>query len=165
MMEASDVRFVLDQLERNGIWSGVAGGWGIDALVGHQSRSHDDLDLSVRFEHGETALDVLARSGYLVDVDWRPVRVAVRDRNGRQVDLHPLRFADDGSAEQASLGDTPYTYPADAWTTGTIDGRPVVCITAAMQGHFHCGYALQPKDRADLLTLEEAGLLPHPAVP
>jgi lincosamide nucleotidyltransferase A/C/D/E len=57
----------------------VAGGWGVDALGGHQTPIHSDLDLAV--DVTEMALDQLlqafGRHGYAVEADWRPSRVAL----------------------------------------------------------------------------------------
>ena len=44
-MNAEQVLEVLDLLKRSGIDPWVDGGWGVDAIVGTQSRSHGDLDL------------------------------------------------------------------------------------------------------------------------
>src|SRR2546422_5781430 len=48
MMVASDVVEVLDRLDGAGIEASLDGGWGVDALLGEQTRPHDDLDLIVR---------------------------------------------------------------------------------------------------------------------
>jgi lincosamide nucleotidyltransferase A/C/D/E len=162
-MTAADVRAVLEVIEGSSIWVAVAGGWGVDALVGYQTRAHEDLDISIRCEDGARTLDVLARSGFTVDVDWRPVRVAVRDLEGRQVDVHPLRFRPDGSAVQAGLDRASYDYPADAWTTGTIGGSRFACITAGQQMKFHLGYPLQQKDLDDMAALAATGLIAEDA--
>lgn len=45
MMTASDVAVVLDRLEDAKIEAWLEGGWGVDALLGKQTRTHDDLDL------------------------------------------------------------------------------------------------------------------------
>jgi hypothetical protein len=59
------------------VW--IAGGWGVDALVGRQTRIHSDLDLAV--DVTQMALDHLlqafGRHGYAVEADWRPSRVAL----------------------------------------------------------------------------------------
>lgn len=44
---ADDVIRILDLLETAGAPCWVAGGWGSDALVGHQTREHADVDLAV----------------------------------------------------------------------------------------------------------------------
>ena len=74
---AAAVHAVLDALDAASVPVYVAGAWGIDALLGRETRSHDNLDVAVPFELGPQALDVLARVGYTVDVDWRPVPTGV----------------------------------------------------------------------------------------
>ena len=46
-MTASDVIELLDFLERTGLEIHVDGGWAVDALLGEQTRSHDDLDIAI----------------------------------------------------------------------------------------------------------------------
>ena len=47
MLEASDLLAVLGQLDRAGVVIWLDGGWGVDALLGRQSRPHQDLDLVI----------------------------------------------------------------------------------------------------------------------
>ena len=64
-MSAEDVLAVLGALEAAGIPAWIGGGWGIDALVGEQTRRHDDLDLAFRAEDEARLPAVLRRSeGY-----------------------------------------------------------------------------------------------------
>jgi lincosamide nucleotidyltransferase A/C/D/E len=134
----------------------VAGGWGVDALVGRQTRAHADLDVAIDGRREAEALAALDAAGYRVATDWRPVRVALRRADGAEVDLHPLRYRQDGSAVQAGLDGASYEYPANGFTTGSIDGRPVRCITADLQAEFHCGYPPRDEDRSDMAALAEA---------
>ena len=53
----------------------LEGGWGVDALVGHQTRPHRDLDVDLEARCEESALAVPAEMGYTVETDWRPNRV------------------------------------------------------------------------------------------
>jgi lincosamide nucleotidyltransferase A/C/D/E len=48
---------------------------------------------------GDWGIDALVGA----HLDWRPVRFVLTDAGGRQIDLHPLLFAPDGSARQASM--------------------------------------------------------------
>jgi Aminoglycoside-2''-adenylyltransferase len=91
-VSAAEVGTVLGIPHRAGfdrVW--IAGGWGVDALVGHQTRIHSDLDLAV--DVTQMALDHLlqafGRHGYGVEADWRPSRVALVAGGARQVDVHP----------------------------------------------------------------------------
>jgi hypothetical protein len=43
----ADVIEVLDALDSAGVEWWVLGGWGVDALIGEQTRAHKDLDLAV----------------------------------------------------------------------------------------------------------------------
>ncbi len=63
-MTADDVVEVLNTLEDAGIDVWLDGGWAVDALVGEQTRDHDDLDLVARSEDAERAISVLEPCGY-----------------------------------------------------------------------------------------------------
>ncbi|WP_307802858.1 nucleotidyltransferase domain-containing protein [Cellulomonas fengjieae] len=146
---------LLDAFERAGIDVWVAGGWGIDALVGRQTRDHRDLDVLYRIEDDAPIRAVLTAAGYVPETDWWPVRVELRGPS--YVDIHPLAFAPDGSATQSGLDGTTFDYPASAFTRGTIADRTVACLSAAQQRLFHSGYELREIDRHDLAALDGAG--------
>ena len=137
------------------VW--IAGGWGVDALVGRQTRIHRDLDLAV--DVTQMALDHLlqafGRHSYLVEVDWRPSRIALVADGARQVDVHPIVFDAQGTGWQANVeGQEPFRYPEDAFTQGLIDGRVVDCLSVAQQLRFHHGYIHGERDNHDIALLE-----------
>jgi lincosamide nucleotidyltransferase A/C/D/E len=70
----SEVLEVLAALAVRGCRFWLEGGWGVDALVGHQTRRHRDLDVDLDARCEESALAVLAEMGYTVETDWRPNR-------------------------------------------------------------------------------------------
>jgi lincosamide nucleotidyltransferase A/C/D/E len=154
---AEAVLDVLDLLRAHQVRVWIGGGWGIDALVGRQTRPHADLDIVVL--EAETTLAALEAAGFEVVVDWSPGRVAVRRTDGAEVDVHPIVFLPDGSAVQTTHEGVEYVYPANGFATGRIGGREVPCITAALQVAFHGGYEPQEKDVADMATLRRAGLV------
>jgi lincosamide nucleotidyltransferase A/C/D/E len=143
------------------IW--IGGGWGIDALVGEQTRQHRDLDLMHRKSQEPAVVATLAEAGFVETLDWRPVRFVVTDPRGREIDLHPLTFAEDGSAVQASLDpDQPFVYPASCFVAGTIQGTAVPCLSAEQQVYFHQGYEPADRDRHDMAQLRRAfGIATH----
>lgn len=87
-----EVREVLDALDRTKVSHWVGGGWGIDALVGVETRPHRDLDLAVDADDYDACMATLADLGYTVETDWLPVRVEVAASGERWVDVHPVRF-------------------------------------------------------------------------
>lgn len=154
-MTAREVHVVLDSLAAVGCRAWVAGGWGVDALVGVQTRPHRDLDLSINAEAESDALRVLAEHGYRIETDWRPVRVEVAAPHRGRVDLHPLTFDSSGDGLQAGLDGTFFTYPASCFVTGTIAARTVPCLSVEQQLLFHSGYEPRDIDLADLRLLRE----------
>lgn len=162
-MTAEDVLSVLTLLRQaeTDIW--IGGGWGIDALIGEQTRDHRDLDLMHRQEQEAAVVAVLSEQGFTESLDWRPVRFVVTDAAGRAIDLHPLVFNDDGSAEQASpVPERPFIYPSSCFVSGTIGGVAVPCLSAAQQVFFHQGYEPSDRDRHDMAQLRRAfGIATH----
>ncbi|TQJ92813.1 nucleotidyltransferase domain-containing protein [Streptomyces sp. SLBN-31] len=162
-MTGDDVLCVLALLQRAQADVWVGGGWGIDALIGEQTRHHRDLDLMHRQEQEAAVLAALGAAGFVQSLNCRPVRFVVRAADGREIDLHPLVFADDGSAVQASPApQRPFTYPSSCFVTGTIHGAPVPCLSAWQQVYFHQGYQPSERDRHDMAQLRRVfGITTH----
>ncbi|GGV58406.1 hypothetical protein GCM10010228_04060 [Streptomyces massasporeus] len=80
-----------------------------------------------------------------------------------EIDLHPLVFAADGSAVQASPdAEHPFAYPASCFVTGTILGATVPCLSPERQVSFHQGYAPADHDRHDMARLRQTfGITTH----
>jgi lincosamide nucleotidyltransferase A/C/D/E len=152
-MNADEVHNVLDALAAAGCNAWIGGGWGVDALVGHQTRPHRDLDLAIAAEDEPAALQALGRLGYVIETDWRPVRVEVCAGGRGRVDLHPLAFDAAGHGHQAGLDGGSFRWPKECFTTGAIAGRPVGCISVEQQLLFHSGYEPRDIDHADLAVL------------
>jgi len=162
-MTADDVLSALAVLRaaEADVW--IGGGWGIDALLGEQSRPHRDLDLMHREAQEPAVLAALEAAGYVETLDCRPVRFVVADPHGREIDLHPLVFAADGSAVQASPDPGhPFVYPVQCFVTGTILGTVVPCLSPEQQVYFHQGYEPTDRDRHDMRRLRQAyGIATH----
>ncbi|WAP60245.1 nucleotidyltransferase domain-containing protein [Streptomyces sp. S465] len=162
-MTGDDVLEILDTLRKAGADVWIGGGWGIDALLGRQTRPHRDLDLMHRQEQEPAVVAALAEVGFTESLNWRPVRFVVADTAGREIDLHPLVFTPDGRATQASPEPgRPFIYPAACFVTGVIQHRTVPCLSADQQVYFHQGYEPTDRDRHDMARLREAfGIATH----
>lgn len=76
------------------------GGWGVDALIGRQTRPHADLDLAIGRDDLSSAERALAALGFRRDASrdpGLPARLVMIDQQGREVDFHPLVFDRDGN--------------------------------------------------------------------
>lgn len=153
VVQLADVLALTTALSEAGTPHWVAGGWGVDALVGRQTRAHRDLDLAVDADHLEAAVRVLDGLGYVAETDWLPVRLELAASGGRWVDLHPVVFEAGGDGRQAGLDGTSFDYPAADLVVGVLAGHRLPCLSVARQRAFHSGYDLRPVDVHDLALL------------
>jgi lincosamide nucleotidyltransferase A/C/D/E len=148
-----EVLKVLDALRAAGCACWLEGGWGVDALVGRQTRPHRDVDVDIDAACEATALALLADRGYVIETDRRPNRVELVAPGRGRVDLHPLLLGDDGSARQAAPGGGCHTFPAAYFVVGSLAGVDVPCVSVAAQRLFHEGYRARAVDEHDLALL------------
>lgn len=132
----------------------LEGGWGVDALVGHQTRPHRDVDLDVDAAFESDVLAALADLGYVIDTDQRPNRVELAAPGRGWVDVHPFVIDGRGNARQAAQGGGWHHVPASFFAMGRLGDVPVPCFTVEAQRVFHSGYELRDIDRRDLATLD-----------
>lgn len=134
------------------VW--LDGGWGVDALLGTQTRPHADLDIVIEARHSPTLVHYLARGGFepIRRADTSPWNLGYGDRRGRQVDLRVIEF---DRAGDGHLGPEDIC-PAEALRGyGTVGDRTVRCIAPPWQVRFHTGYAVDENDWRDVSALCE----------
>ena len=158
-MTAAAAVQVLELLERAQVQAWVDGGWGVDALLGRQTRPHGDLDLVIPAADVVAAHAALTGAGFTVTRDLLPTAIAYVHQDGREVDLHPVRPTPDGGGDQDLSGDQnlvtdrPFHYgpPIDGW----IAGAQVLCVDGETQLRAHSGYVPDAEDLADVAALVE----------
>lgn len=154
MMRAADVLEALCHLADAGVAVWLDGGWGVDALLGDETRPHDDVDIVVAIEQIPDVQRALAPLGYVMYVDELPTRCVLRDAADRRIDCHPVTIDAVGVGRQRLLDGTDGIYPAEGFRgRGTIAGQSVRCLTPAVQLLHHLGYAPDDDDRHDVRLL------------
>jgi lincosamide nucleotidyltransferase A/C/D/E len=141
---------LMDAFAAAGVSSWVAGGWGVDALIGHQTRRHYDLDLVVSDapDNIERMGQVLSRAGFRPGVREfnpglaMPVRHLWQDDNGHSVEVMPVTF-----------GKPPFSGGEPLFTAGVIGRHTVPCLSARLQVTLHQGYEARVVDLADMEAL------------
>ena len=150
IMSADAVVHLLQLFEQQGIEVVVDGGWGVDALLGAQTRVHADVDIAVEHKDVPKLRALLEARGYQ-DVPRRGTwecNFVMGDEQGHEVDIHSYTFDAQGTLVFG------VAYPRDSLTgTGTIQGYPVKCISAAWMVKFHAGYELDDNDYRDVSAL------------
>lgn len=164
-MPAKTATDLLRSLTQSGVDFCVGGGWGVDALLGEQTRLHSDLDVWVPAAHMEPL--VLCLAGLSIDrvapwPDMRPWNFVLHDTATLRVDLH---FYEELSTEMLHYGAATggHTFPAHALgSTGSIDGLTVRCEAAEWSVRWHTGYPLRDVDRVDVPLLCDRFGIPLP---
>jgi lincosamide nucleotidyltransferase A/C/D/E len=162
---AAEVLELVGLLEAAQVAVWVDGGWGVDALLGEQTRAHADLDIAVPTRHLARTRDVLADASFALVRDDGPFNVVLGDDAGRLIDVHS--FDDTTTVVGADgierHGPNGLSYEAGGFVgEGLIDGRPVKCMSAAFQMRSHTGYTLHDTDWHDVSNLHRRFGLPIP---
>jgi lincosamide nucleotidyltransferase A/C/D/E len=151
-VDVIDLYIALEKLDVE-IW--VDGGWGVDALLGEQTRSHSDLDIAIEQKYVPMLRQFLEERGFK-DIkleDAKPWNFVLSDEDGREIDVHVIVLDNKGSG----LYGPPQKgeiYPAASLTgKGEIGGFNVRCISPEWAIKFHSGYQLKEKDFQDVSAL------------
>jgi lincosamide nucleotidyltransferase A/C/D/E len=163
-MDAARVLDLLAALEALGIQVWLDGGWAVDALLGEQTRPHDDLDLVSRLEDSAQIADALGARGYVQAGGGLPHSFELVDAEGHQVDVHPAAFNSDGDGVYQMDGGGEWIFPSSGFGgVGRILGRAVPCLTPEVVLVNHTtGYALDEEHERDVRALAERYSLPVP---
>jgi lincosamide nucleotidyltransferase A/C/D/E len=151
-MTAGDVTNIVKLFHQNDIELVIDGGWGVDALLGEQTRPHADLDVAVLHKDVPKIRALLAASGWH-QVPWGDTwecNFVLGDDHGHLFDIHSCTF------DEAGKNIFGVKYPFDSWKgTGSIDGLQVRCISPEWMVKFHSGYKLDENDYHDVKLLCE----------
>ena len=152
LMPAGDVVAFVKLLHEHNLEVILDGGWGVDALLGHQTRPHADLDIALQHKDVPQVRALLEARGYKDvprDDTWE-CNFVLGDDAGHEIDFHSCTF------DEAGNHIFGVKYPFDSLTgTGSINGQSVKCISPEWLVKFHTGYKLDENDYHDVKTLCE----------
>ena len=147
ILEASNIKYWLD------------GGWGVDILVGKQTRDHRDIDIDFDAQHTEKLLSILKDYGYKIDTDSAPVRIELYSDKLGYIDIHPFILNENGTSKQADLNGGWYEFESDYFGSAIFEGKKIPCISAKGQRVFHTGYELRDVDKHDIKIIESLQII------
>lgn len=164
-MTSDDVLRVLDLWEGAGVNVWLDGGWGVDALLGEQTRPHNDLDIAMKHDDVSRFMVVMEGAGFRQVNGGTPTNFVVVDAEGREVDVHLVDVysvrLDDRRIE--IYGPNGLGYEVGCLEgLGMVLGRQVSCLTAEYQIRSHTGYEPGEDDFRDVMALHERFGLPLP---
>jgi lincosamide nucleotidyltransferase A/C/D/E len=127
----------------------------VDALLEEQTRPHDDLDLIVRVGDVPRIREILGNDGFGLVEGAPDSNFVLRDPQGREVDVHPVRFDGGGDGIYRMANGHDWVFPANGFTgRGQVGRRHVRCLTADVQMLCHStGYEPGATDVHDVRLL------------
>ena len=165
-MAADYVLDLYNALQSSSVEIWLDGGWGVDALLEKQTRSHKDLDVAIQQKDVATLLELLDTRGYReIKLEIRrPHNFVLADNQGHEIDIHVIVMDEHGNGIYGPV-ENGEMYPAEALAgVGIIAGQPVKCISPEWAINFHSGYELKEKDYKDVSALcEKFGINLPPA--
>lgn len=155
MMTSTDVVKFYRELDKSGIEIWIDGGWGIDALLGEQTRPHADLDIFIQEKDVPKLRSLLDLKGYKeIKLEIaRPHNFVLGDEIGHEIDVHVIVFDEKGSFSYGPIEDGERYPLATLSGSGVINGEKVKCISPEWMVKFHTGYKLRESDFRDVSAL------------
>ncbi len=168
MVCADDVIHICQRFSANDIQVWLSGGWGIDALLREQTRSHKDLDIILLVDDIVRMRELLDHDGYCLKELWpenswvvdahgieTPTAFVLHDSEGREIDAHAMRLDDRGNGIPTWADEGLVFERQDLAGEGMIAGFAVRCLGPEMQVLCHTGYELPDEQARDLELLQE----------
>ena len=151
---------VLDLYEwfqSNDITVWIDGGWCVDALLGVQTRKHDDLDIAVSRANNQKLRELLENNGYKEEKrdDSCEYNYVMKNEHGQLIDIHVFEYN--------GRGENTYgvPYPFGSLTgKGKIKNKSVNCVSPKWMFKFKLwandtSYEPREKDIIDAQALSE----------
>jgi lincosamide nucleotidyltransferase A/C/D/E len=163
-MKLEEIIQFLDLCKRNNIDIWVDGGWGVDALLGEQTREHSDLDIVVEKKDLGKLRGLLEVKNYknVPRDDTREHNFVLGDDAGHQIDFHVIVLDEKGNGIYGPP-ENGEMFPANSLTgTGIIGDHKVKCISPEDLVKFHSGYELDDNDYHDIKLICEKFNIPLP---
>ena len=137
------------------VW--LDGGWGVDALLQKQTRTHKDLDIILRVDDVPKLQELLATKGFTVREGNLPDSFVLANGAGLEVDVHAVNFDKDGNGLYLMRNGKVWIYPSEGFTgRGLVGEMRVRCVSPTTQALCHAhGYEPAEKDFRDMELLEK----------
>ena len=154
-MNAGALVDLLQLFESAGIEVWLDGGWAVDAVLGTQTRPHQDLDIILRAADLAGLREILSKRGFEIQKGGTESNFVLADRSGLEVDVHVIVFDRDGNGVYRMQNGSDWIFPATGFSgRGVVEGFSVRCLSPEIQVLCHAhGYVPTEKDLRDMELL------------
>ena len=162
IMTAEKLLAIHADLAKLGVEIYLDGGWGVDALLGEQTREHKDIDFLIEKKNLETVKNYLDSNNYKPTDEPATWWHFSMENNDAIIDIHVVEFDGNGDGIYGPK-ENGAVFPAYAFGgEGKVNGVIVKCLTA--QYRVTCltkafgvvtrtGYTLRDSDYEDIAKL------------
>ena len=154
-LSEKDVVTLQQDLENMGVEMWLDGGWGVDALIGKQTRPHGDIDIVIQKKDVAILISYLQKRNFqeIYRGDSSPWNFMYGDDKAHFIDVHVIEFDENGNGMYGPKKNGR-VYPKESLAgIGKLLNIPIRCISAEWAKKFHSGYGLREKDQKDLTVL------------
>lgn len=160
MVRVKDACEIIELAVSNNIELFIDGGWGIDALLGFETRLHNDIDLFVEKRYYKRFIEIIRNKGFCEKTEeYSNENHSVwKDSYDRIIDLHCFEYTSDQNIK----------YEGEIYSANVFSGKGIIghievnCIEPESQVAFHLGYEHDKDDIHDVLLLCKAFDIPIP---
>jgi lincosamide nucleotidyltransferase A/C/D/E len=157
---------LLQLFESAGIEVWLDGGWAVDALLGTQTRPHQDVDIILRVADLPRLREILGSRGFTIRPGGTESNFVLADDSGLEVDVHAIAFDRDGNGVYRMENGSDWIFPAAGFGgRGLVQDVAVRCLSAEAQVLCHAhGYVPTENDLQDMELLHArfgVALPPH----
>ena len=160
MVSITDVKQILQLAIDAEIKVFLDGGWGVDALIGYETRAHNDIDIFVEKKDYQSFIQIMRDNGfYEIRMEYTTTSHTVwEDVKKRIIDLHCFEYTENNEILYEGT-----CFPSSIFSgKGKIDGIEVSCIEPYSQVMFHLGYEFDENDVHDVKLLCETFQIEFP---
>jgi lincosamide nucleotidyltransferase A/C/D/E len=135
------------------IW--LDGGWGVDALLHKQTRTHKDVDIMLSVADVSKLEELLSMREFAIREGKPPSSFVLANGAGLEVDVHAVEFDEDGNGMYRMQNGEDWIIPAEGFSgRGLVGGIKVRCLSPTTQVLCHAqGYTPVEKDYCDMERL------------
>ncbi len=158
-MDQEEVVRILELADIASIPMVIAGGWAVDALLGWQTRPHNDLDIAINRSYLMRFLGILSRIGYglVAEANKDDARYLLDNGAGHQIEIHAYSRDDKGRIMSGSR------FPSNSLTgQGKIGHLKVSCLAPEWLVDSYTDKEINQKTLQDLKYICNLFRLPLP---
>lgn len=103
----------------------IDGGWAADAMIGRQTRDHNDIDIDFEAKAMPRVITAYLDAGFVVKTDGLPVRLELVHPSLGELDIHPFTLLPDGTVRETRPDGADLVFDPEWTENAVLEGRTI----------------------------------------